>query len=207
MKKNYVTKLGALALALTLITTCMMGSTLARYVSEVTGTGTAKIAAWNIKMTKGTSELTKDFDLEFEKTKDENNFVSADKMAPGDSGSFKIAIEDSGSEVAYTYAIAINTKNLTDNNVDIKFYTDADYKTLWKDIPDTKVEAGAAASKVEKTIYWRWLGEETDATKAVAQNEKDTGAGAAATAEGLKFTVTMTAKQLLPGETVAAPTT
>ena len=49
MKKRIVRRLGVVALALTLVSMTMMGGTLARYVTEVTGTATATVAACNFK--------------------------------------------------------------------------------------------------------------------------------------------------------------
>ena len=46
MKKNHAARLGALALALTLVSTCLMGGTLAKYTTTVTGTATATVAKW-----------------------------------------------------------------------------------------------------------------------------------------------------------------
>lgn len=216
MKKNYVTKLGALALALTLITTCMMGSTLARYVSEVTGTGTANIAAWDIalEMTKGKETMTKDFSFNLyeTKTKQNTNLVSENTVAPGDEGEFKISIKGSGTKVAYIYEVAVNTDAFSEKTGNIEFYTkdDKDQETKWTGIKETLVNAGADASNdVNETIYWRWVGEIEGESKAIStQNGNDTTAGesaAEADASPLGFTVTMTARQFLPGET--APTT
>ena len=48
-EKSYVARLGALALVLTLMTTCLTGGTLAKFVTEVEGTATATVAAWNFE--------------------------------------------------------------------------------------------------------------------------------------------------------------
>ena len=53
-KKSIAGRLGMAAFALTLVTTCISGGTLAKYASEVTGTGTAVAAKWAFKA--GTSE-------------------------------------------------------------------------------------------------------------------------------------------------------
>lgn len=197
MKKNYITRLGALALTLTFITTCMLGSTLARYVSEAVGTAKANIAAWKVVMKSGSDEIKNGtFDLTLAGTKVENDLVSSGAVAPGDTGVFEISLDGSGSEVAYDYTISIDSANLTETAGNIKFYTDAQFSTEWKDVEATRVEAGSGA-EVKKEVYWRWLGDEGD-----TQNANDTTAGIAAAATDaadLEFTVKMTAKQVISG--------
>ena len=58
-KKSIAGRLGMAAFALTLITTCISGGTLAKYASEVTGTGTAVTAKWVFKA--GSSEGAETF--------------------------------------------------------------------------------------------------------------------------------------------------
>lgn len=43
-KKSYAARLGVLAVALSLVTACLLGGTMAKYVTEVTGTGSATVA-------------------------------------------------------------------------------------------------------------------------------------------------------------------
>ena len=50
-EKSYVARLGALALVLTLMTTCLTGGTLAKFVTEVEGEAEATVAAWEFKAT------------------------------------------------------------------------------------------------------------------------------------------------------------
>lgn len=204
MKKNYVTKLGALALALTLITTCMMGSTLARYVSEVTADGTAKIAAWKMVMEPGVAKKDEKFTLDLSTTKiGTNSLVKSDTVAPGDTGKFEISFDGRGTEVEYTYSIKIDTSKLIyakDKPVNIEFYEkDTNNKeTVWTDIEGTA--AVGTDVNINKTIYWRWVGEVEGESKST-QNESDTTAGesaAATNAQPLEFTVTMKAEQKLP---------
>lgn len=62
-KKVYAARLGVTALALTLVTTCLMGSTLARYVTEVTGSATATVAKWSFKVNNSAAATFADIDL------------------------------------------------------------------------------------------------------------------------------------------------
>ena len=47
-KKSYTARLGALALALTLVTTCLLGGTMAKYVTTVSGSGSATVAKFDV---------------------------------------------------------------------------------------------------------------------------------------------------------------
>ena len=191
MKKLHAARLGALALTLTLISTCLAGGTLARYTSEATGTGTANIAAWKVtlKQEKGIPvESSEDYTFKLADTKDENNFVTTDAVAPGDTGKIEIKIDGSQSEVAYEYKIVLNTDSFTATKGNIKFYEDAKYQTPWNNMTSfVEANSGNVGGSVDKAIYWKWEGTGNDTN--------DTTAGNAA--EDLKFTVTLTAQQSL----------
>lgn len=51
MKKNHAARLGALALALTLVSTCLMGGTLAKYTTTVEASAKATVAKWDFGKT------------------------------------------------------------------------------------------------------------------------------------------------------------
>lgn len=188
MRKNCVLRLGALAIALTLITTGMMGSTLARYVSEAVGDGTVAVAAWKVKMKNGDAELDKKFEFTLASTKKQNSLVDSAAVAPGDAGELNYVISDEGSGVAYSYSVTIDDESLKNSNANIKFYKDPSYTTDWEDITAKASVNGAVDTG---KIYWVWKDEESN-------NENDTKAGIAA--GDLSFTITMTAKQTLAGE-------
>jgi len=187
MKKNYVARLGTLALVLGIMSTCVIGNTLARYVGESTGTGTVAVAAWNVKMKKGADELAKAFDFTLAETKKVNNKVASGFVAPGDEGVLDYIITDTGSNVEYIYSVKLDTSNFTGKGINIKFYKDEAHTEAWTDI----VDATAAINTTMETgkIYWVWKDEE-------ANNADDTKAGIAAVND-LKFTVTLTASQVI----------
>lgn len=195
MKKLHAARLGALALTLTLISTCLAGGTLARYTSEVTGTGTANIAKWSVafKQKDGSTgaevSKTASYDFDLKDTKDGNELVNVNKIAPGDKGSFEVQIDGKGSEVAYEYKIELTTTNFSSTAGNVKFYSDKERKTPWVDKTDfTKVALNDVSTPVNKTIYWEWEGGETN-------NTDDTTAGKAAASP--TFTVKLTAQQSL----------
>ena len=78
MKKNHAARLGALALSLTLVSTCLMGGTLAKYTTTVTGTATATVAKWVFNAYDATDN-TKQFNVKLTDTA-LNGKVTADKF-------------------------------------------------------------------------------------------------------------------------------
>ena len=199
MRKNHVLRLGALALAVSLITIGMMGTTLARYAGEVDGTGEVKVASWNVVLGSGSDET---FNLAGTRTTNGGEYVAADVVAPGDEGELKFKISDGGSQVAYKYSIVLDTTGLGDSlNGKIKFYTDAAHQTLWTDLENVEVKVGAdgktAELKKEGTIYWEWADDNDDVA-----NPSDTELGVTPPTDAT-FTIKMTAEQLF--ETAPTP--
>ncbi len=188
MKKKFTARIGVLALALTLVSTCLLGGTLARYASDITGTGTANIAAWKVAFSQGNGAAeTTDFAFTLAGTKTANGNVASDAVAPGDKGEIKIKIDGTGSEVAYEYKVALDKSAFSATAGNVKFYSDAAYQNEWTNDADfTKVALGDVGTAVEKTIYWQW--ENND-----ANNTNDTTAGTAA--KDLEFKVTLSAQQ------------
>lgn len=55
MKKNRTMKAAAVLLALTLMTSCFVGGTFAKYTSTVTGSDTARVAKWGVELSASTN--------------------------------------------------------------------------------------------------------------------------------------------------------
>lgn len=198
MRKNYVAKLGALALALTLVTTGMMGSTLARYVSEVTGTATATVAGWSFKVNNNDSAFTAiDLGDTTNRTSYNATDIESGVIAPGTTGEFKIAMDGTGSGVGIDYIIKIAPATGTTLPTDLKFTVDGTEKTL-TDMNTTGITGTidqAADMKKDITVTWEWPFDDTD----TADSNDNTFAGKTWTLD-----ITATGKQVVP-ETTATP--
>lgn len=57
MKKNWILRLGLLAMVLTLVTMPMVSSTYAKYVTAATATDTARVAKWGVTISANTANL------------------------------------------------------------------------------------------------------------------------------------------------------
>lgn len=153
-KKSYAARLGVLAVALSLVTACLLGGTMAKYVTEVSGTGSATVAAWSFKA----NEKTDTFTVDLAKTAYTNiNNTGGNKIAPGTEGSFDIKLDASGSDVAVDYTIAFS--NLQNKPTNLKFYSDKDKGTEISDLANAftgTIELKDVGTAVTKTVYWDW---------------------------------------------------
>ncbi len=183
MKTRTLGRLGMLALALCLITTCLLSGTLAKYTSTTTGTGTVTVAQWSNIQFEDEDKAAATFTFDLSGTKDANANVKSDQIGPGDKGDFKITFGPA--EVAYTYDLSITATNLTATAAPIKFYTDSARSTAFTNLTDVAVALANAGTAQTVTVYWAWDSANT--------NANDTAAGIANGSP--TFTVEITAEQ------------
>lgn len=167
-RKSQASRLGVLALALTLVTTCLTGGTMAKYVTEVTGKAKATVAAWSFKADGiGTAENPIDLGSTANRTAYSADNIMEGVIAPGTSGSFDIVIDGSGSEVGVDYKLKIAAADGITLPDDLTFTTndsgsDTAY-TLGSDITNTiKYAAGSDSMKKTITVKWTWAFGEDD---------------------------------------------
>ena len=200
-KKSIAGRLGMAAFALTLVTTCISGGTLAKYASEVTGTGTAAAAKWDVEFkadantTTAATAKSNDFAFTLDSTQTGNNahaLVAENKVAPGSTGAVALQINvKSTNEVKTGGSFEIDASSL--NGVPIKFYKDAAFTqeiTMTSNkgtVTPTTTVAPSTAGTIDQVIYWKWDAASTDTA--------DTTLGKAATSG--TFTIKMIAEQKL----------
>ncbi len=206
-KKSIAGRLGMAAFALTLVTTCISGGTLAKYASEVTGTGTAVTAKWVFKAgsAEGAESITT-----FKLGETTNTAtVGKERIAPGTSGTVPLYYDLSGTEVKTNLKISIKVDDVSKLPTNFKitcgdvtkgksdFTNDTYVDFMTKDISvDTSTGVLTAAdAKAQKDITWEWAFETgTDADSKKTGNTNDTADGkSAGTAT---FTVKVEATQL-----------
>ena len=172
MKKNRITRLAILLLALTMVVLILVSGTYAKYTSTATGTDSVTVAKWSIgvKSNGGTAkeiavqpETTVEFNL-FDTINDTGNAadeedVSDNLIAPGTAGSFSLQVVNS-SEVTAKYGITYTVTN--SENVPLKFSTDNgahwsnDLTTLNTSIDDTNSVIAIGGSSTATTVLWKW---------------------------------------------------
>jgi len=204
MKTNKVMRAAALMLSLTLVSSCFVGGTFAKYVSEATGRDTARVAKWAFEVNDAdiTDENTFTFDL-FETVNDTGNTSEDDVVAangsdqiiaPGTEGSFDIKLENL-SEVNAKYAVDYTVTNAA--NIPILFSVDGtNWKTTLDDVlaaDDVKLDANGGTETI--TVQWQWPYEQANVPAKVtpdtyaSRDTADTALGIAGSG-----TVTVTAK-------------
>ena len=163
MKKNKMMRIASVLLVAVLLSTCAISGTFAKYVSTSSGTDTARVAKWDVKISGSTMTNTMSFNL-FDTVKDETGddadddvkSANSDKViAPGTRGQFNFSIQNA-SEVTAEYTVDYTVTNT--NNIPVKFSLDGNN---WKDsideldVSDAKTLAiNATADPI--TVYWMW---------------------------------------------------
>lgn len=192
-RSSMMVRLVAVLAVVMMFTMCFVGGTFAKYTSSGTGTDTATVAKWDIRV-NGSEIATSDtftFDLfqtitDSDLTSAENDIAPADGsiIAPGTSGKFSIAIQNL-SQVNATYAIDYTVTNT--GNIPVEFSTNGtDWKTDINELDVTNVAIGLGTDTTV-TVQWRWVFDGNDTT--------DTALGSAATAT-LTVAATVTATQV-----------
>lgn len=173
MKKKFVGRLGVVALALTLITTCLMGGTLAKYTAQVSGSASATVAKFAFDLngaTEQTANQTISLTDLFKNTYSNGKVQGASGalvVAPGTSGSAKITLKNEG-EVAIKPSFTITETNAGSIPLQYAVTTtaaaptaDADWKAADALAPDEKTVAIAGTQ--DFYLHWRWNTASTDA--------------------------------------------
>lgn len=198
-KRSYAARFGAMALTLTLVTACLLGGTMARYVTEVSGSATAAVAAWSFKANSATENFT--LDLGKTRTEYKAGNIKDEVIAPGTTGKFEIVIDGTGSEVGIAYSVAIEADGGTTLPEDMVFSTskitadNAGEKLDTFEIADGNIDyadtsVNADAMKKTITVYWSWAFDANDDATAANDN---TYAG-----KDWNLNITVTGKQATP---------
>lgn len=197
-KSSMMVRMAALLFVTMMFTMCFVGGTFAKYTSSATGTDSAAVAKWSIKVntadiaTAGgmfTFDLfntVKDSDLSSNET--DMNPVDGSIIAPGTSGKFDIVIKNE-SQVNATYSIDYTVEN--DNNIPVQFSTDGtNWKTNINDLDVSDVAINMSATETV-TVYWKW-----DYYVGAAEDAIDTTLGTTTPTPGLYVHATVTATQV-----------
>lgn len=212
MKKNRTMRAATLLLALTLMTSCFVGSTFAKYVSTSEGTDTARVAYWGFDAVEPAAVEFNIFD-----TSDDTGLktiAGTNLLAPGTTGSasFQFVNAKDGSEapeVAYTVTVSTagssTSADIGDLNdelvwtLDGTVYTDLDtLLAAIRDMSGSTDGTGVATfapgtavpdilSNTAKEISWEWAFDGDDAA--------DTALGNADPLEEITLKVTVTVEQ------------
>ena len=195
MKNNKTVKFMALVLFVTILAIILVSGTYAKYTTSATGSDTATVAKWSIKL--GDEDIAKSTEKTFaidlfstitntDGTGEKNvKKTDGSLIAPGTMGSFTLASLKNESEVNAKYSVTYTLSN--ESGVPLEFTTNKDDESSWKsDFTAVNVSNEALATDATATtatVYWRWA-----FTKDTARDTSDTTLGTTTP------TVTLTAK-------------
>ncbi len=147
-------KIVLLSIALIAIVVSFIGGrAYAKYMSRVTGQGTADIASWNFKVNEKEEQLQT---ISLKSTINNETLVN-NKIAPGTEGDFKIKIDATGSEVGINYIIKFENESKKPRN--LKFtYEGNTYNSITElqEVLSGVINANDQDKVKTLTIGWNW---------------------------------------------------
>ena len=153
MKKSTLRRFLLLCLCLTLVTVSLIGGTLAKYTTNVTGSGSATTASWSFTANNQSTTFT-DLAMAI------NSTHNTTEIQPGTSGTVTIVLSNT-SDVAADYTVVFSTDNkpsgmtfsLPTNETDYTLTLSDDGKT----VTVTSVNALAATNGTKNVVInWSW---------------------------------------------------
>ena len=176
---------GGILIAIVLV--CVVGYTYSRYTSQAKGTATAKVANWAIQVNDTDIVQNAEFTLDDSYiTWSDSEYVEDGYIAPGSTGTMRIRIDASGSQVAVRYTVTIDDSAL-DSYSQIKI-TKVNNQPVSGDTYSGVIALADVDTPVEIPIEITW-------TNADGTNASDTTIGS--TVDTLEIPITVTAEQYL----------
>ena len=170
------------------------GQVYAKYMSKITGNGTADIASWSFKVNEKDEKMQT---ISLKSTINNSTLVN-NKIAPGTKGDFQIKIDASGAEVGIDYKILFENEKNKPTNL-IFEYENKKYNSI------TELQSALVgminANEQEKVkilnIHWEWPYETGKLETEIAKNDEiDTRE--AKNISNYTFDVIITGTQVVP---------
>ena len=144
------------------------GQAYAKYMSRVTGQGTADIASWSFKVNENEEKLQT---ISLKSTMN-NATLTNNQIAPGTEGEFQIKLDATGSELGINYIIKFENESQKPTN--LKFtYDEKTYNSLTDLQQDLTGIINANDSDKTKTltIGWNWKYETGSTVQEISTND------------------------------------
>lgn len=192
MKKSSLRNLGVMAVVLCLVTTCLLGGTLARYTTEVSAKAKTTVAAWSFKAMNGDTALTNASVINLATTTYDETTLKTGMIAPGTKGTFDLKIDGTGSDVGISYSIKISKANTGSIEIptNLKFQIDGKDYTL-NELEQGTIAANAENKVITLPVTWEWP---------YGANVADNVDGAAFDGGDLVLDIVVTGEQVTPAE-------
>ena len=166
MKKKAVI---IIAILVAIILSFIGGQTYSKYVTEVRGDGTAKIATWDFKVNGQKEEVQT---ISLGSTYDKSTLVNG-KIAPGTEGIFQIIVDATGSDVGIDYKIKFSDETTKPANLKF-YYQEVEYNSILELGEALSGTINADDENKSKTfdIKWKWNYETGSNPTEIASNDK-----------------------------------
>lgn len=169
MLLNKSKKIVLVIIAIILIMLAFLGgNAYAKYMSKVTGQGTADIASWNFKVNEKEDRIQT---ISLKSTVNNSSLVN-NKIAPGTEGSFQIKLDATGSEVGINYIIKF--ENESEKPTNLKFtYNNNTYNSLTElqEALTGTINANEKNKITTLTIGWNWKYETGNSLQQIGTND------------------------------------
>ncbi len=159
-----------------LVSASLITSVVARYITTLSGTDTARVARFEFSVSEGSSSLgttTTNLVNIFDTTNLGDNLKDDNLIAPGAKGDFALVI-DNNSEVAVGVTSNVVLENA--GNINLKFYlgatepsSDSEYVNSTSDVEsaiENAINGNFEIGATEKTVnvYWKWVDSDLEDT-------------------------------------------
>lgn len=144
------------------------GQAYAKYMSKVTGQGTADIASWSFKVNENEQRLQ---NISLKSTINNETLIN-NKIAPGTQGNFQIKIDATGSEVGINYILKFENESQKPTN--LKFtYDNETYNSITElqEVLTGIINADEQDKVKILEIGWFWNYETGDTEQAILAND------------------------------------
>ena len=144
------------------------GQAYAKYMSRVTGQGTADIASWSFKVNENEEKLQT---ISLKSTINNSTLIN-NKIAPGTEGEFQIKLDATGADVGINYVVKFENESQKPSN--LKFtYDGKTYNSLTNLQQDlTGIINANDENKVKTlTVGWNWKYETGNTAQEIAAND------------------------------------
>lgn len=184
MKKNRTVRLAVLLLVLTLVTSCFVGGTFAKYTTTAQIEGSARVAKFDVTALVGKNTASDTINIFAESavydTKDVTDYTAAGvNDADIDDGSDEVIIAP-GSWGVFSYGVTNNsevtveyTVDFTVNEAGVPLEWSVDGSTWTDDLADITTPITIDDDGDEAAVYWRWVFTEGSTDDEIAARDAD----------------------------------
>lgn len=193
MKKSKKIVLVSIAL-IGIILSFMGGHTFAKYMSRVTGNGSAEIASWNFKVNENEEQMQT---IELKSTINNKTLVN-NKIAPGTEGNFQIKLDATDSDVGINYIVRFENESTKPTN--LKFtYEGKTYNSITElgQVLTGIINANDENKVKTIDIGWNWQYETGSTLEEIAKNDLEDTKNAKEISN-YTFNILVTGTQVMP---------